>query len=328
MKALIKTTRIITEEELNEVRAIFPSLSFTIERISDTPVPTWNPYFKLIEVDWAWFRSLFKSDKAHDVHCYVTDQATLNSINVTKYLGLYSLDADDTHEFWFGVPDRLNKRAHANGFTSNFAWLFVHELLHGKEHFAKAKDRTHDMQDQGRLKELAAEYTSPAKKKELHEKTITLSKTLRDLLLRLFIGRYQRPLPNHWTSVSQKYLNPDPVTYKQSGVHPGTDFAAPVGTPILAPDDGEITRSSYSPTLGNWVEFRFGNLYLIALHLANKQTPRQVRRGEPIGFVGSTGLINGIHAHLEVWARPMDRELLNSKGMVEALTMNITDLIR
>lgn len=326
MKTLVKTTTHIDPKAIDEVKELFPVISFTIERVQERPVPTWNPYFKLIEVDWSWFRRLFV-ETGYDIHTYVATRDQLRAANITKYLGLYSLDNDGIHEFWFGLPTSLHKDAKANGFKTNFAYLFTHELCHGLEHFGKQKDRTHEMVAQGRLKELASYYSSAPVTPVDKSQVVLLAKQAIALFLRLLRGRYARPLPNHWHLVTQRYLNPDPITYPATGVHVGTDFATPLGTPILAPDDGRITRSGYSPSLGYWVEFQFGNLYLVSLHCANSQAPRPVLRNEPFAFVGDTGLINGIHSHLEGWFRPMDRSLLTNKEMVEAVTFDVTKLI-
>lgn len=151
--------------------------------------------------------------------------------------------------------------------------------------------------------------------------------TLRAKLATLTSGTFLRPLPNHWQLVTQRWLNYDPETYLRTGVHVGVDFAAPLGTPILAPADGNITRTGYTDQLGNWCEFRFNGYYLVALHLRSKPQTVWVRKGTPIGYVGATGKIRGIHAHLELWTRPMDRSLLTTKEMVAKYTRDITKVI-
>lgn len=325
MKVYIKSTRQLTKEELAELRENV-DVELTIEYISETPIPTWNPYFKVIEIDWKWFKGLFKAVSGYDVHVYVTSLEDLHKVGITKYYGLYSIDNDTTYEFWIGASTKLRSTAKKNGFRTNFAYTFCHELAHGRERAMTHGDRTHVMCEQGRLKELLAEHK--VLRMELLKEQVSLYEKLLGILRTLSGRQYSRPLPNHWGNISQPYCNPDPKTYTQSGVHPGVDFPTPMGTPVLAPFDGEITRSSYSGELGNWVEFKFDDYYLIALHLANVQKPRQVKRNEPIGFIGSTGLIRGVHAHLELWKQPMDRALLTSEAAVRQYTHDITDIIR
>lgn len=323
MKAIIKTSAPITEAELDEVKELL-DVDFVVEETDELPVPTWNPYFKLIELDWKWHKSLFGRRKA-DIYCYVgTDDERLRA-QITKYRGLYNLtDSDNIHDFWFFKSEKLHKKAKLNGFKSNFAWLFIHEYLHGVQHFAHQRDSVHEMEAQGRLKELLPQSTeaSVATKK----KYLALLKQLALLLLKLSGRKYQVPLPNHWDNVTQEWLEPNPI-YTQTGVHVGVDFAAPVNTPILAPYDGEVTRSSFSGALGYWSEFKFEDKYLIALHLRGRVPLGQRKKGEPIGFVGATGNIRGIHSHLEIWICPRDASLLKSRADVERYTRDITSIV-
>lgn len=138
---------------------------------------------------------------------------------------------------------------------------------------------------------------------------------------------YLRPLPHHWGKVTQAWGNQDAETYPRSGVHVGTDFATPEGTPILAPADGIITRSGTTEQLGNWVEVKVGNRYMVALHLRETMKPKAISAGYPVGYVGKTGKIAGIHSHLEWWKVPMNRALLTSASEVAKYTEDITKVI-
>lgn len=108
--------------------------------------------------------------------------------------------------------------------------------------------------------------------------------------------------------VSQKYGAYNPYIYKLTKHHIGTDYAAPLNTPIKAPADGKATRTGVSTALGNWVEYKYAdNRYLVALHLKSQPGKRTYKAGETIGYVGKTGYIEGIHSHIEVWLEPMNR---------------------
>ncbi|GGH77348.1 peptidase M23 [Filimonas zeae] len=95
----------------------------------------------------------------------------------------------------------------------------------------------------------------------------------------------------------------DPV-YKVAKFHAGLDFAAPQGTPIYATADGVIKEANYNAGgYGNHVvinhgygyETLYGHMYKI------KSKPGDhVKRGEVIGYVGSTGKSTGPHCHYEV----------------------------
>ena len=88
-------------------------------------------------------------------------------------------------------------------------------------------------------------------------------------------------------------------------MHKGTDFAAPMGTPIMASGDGVIKRARWCGGGGNCVKIRHNSTYeTIYAHMKNfargiKEGVR-VRQGQIIGYVGSTGKSTGPHLHYEV----------------------------
>jgi len=95
----------------------------------------------------------------------------------------------------------------------------------------------------------------------------------------------------------------DPV-YKTTKFHAGLDFAAPQGTPIYATANGTIeTAGNTGNGYGNHVvinngygyETLFGHMYRVKVRAGQK-----VKRGEVIGWVGSTGKSTGPHCHYEV----------------------------
>lgn len=103
----------------------------------------------------------------------------------------------------------------------------------------------------------------------------------------------------------------DPV-YKTIKFHAGLDFAAPQGTPIYATADGRVTTAGNTGNgYGNHVEINHGfgyeTLYghMFRIKVRSGQT---VKRGEVIGWVGSTGKSTGPHLHYEVHkgGRPLD----------------------
>jgi murein DD-endopeptidase MepM/ murein hydrolase activator NlpD len=95
----------------------------------------------------------------------------------------------------------------------------------------------------------------------------------------------------------------DPV-YKTVKYHSGLDFAAPQGTPIYATANGVIrTASNLGTGYGNHVVINHGYGYetLYGHMFRIKVKPGQrVKRGEIIGWVGSTGKSTGPHCHYEV----------------------------
>ncbi|MGA9239392.1 M23 family metallopeptidase [Robiginitalea sp.] len=96
----------------------------------------------------------------------------------------------------------------------------------------------------------------------------------------------------------------DPFT-KARKMHWGMDFTAPRGTPIYASGDGKIKRADNRASgYGKHIRLEHGYGYMtIYAHLSryNVKVGEQVKRGDLIGFVGSTGRSEAPHLHYEVW---------------------------
>ena len=88
-------------------------------------------------------------------------------------------------------------------------------------------------------------------------------------------------------------------------MHRGTDFAAPMGTPIMASGSGVIIRARWCGGGGNCIKIKHNSTYeTIYAHMKNfargiKEGLR-VKQGQIIGYVGSTGKSTGPHLHYEV----------------------------
>lgn len=98
-------------------------------------------------------------------------------------------------------------------------------------------------------------------------------------------------------------MRSDPFT-KARKMHYGMDFSAPRGTPIYASGDGVVVRADNGATgYGNHIriDHGFGYISLYAhLFKYNVKKNQKVRRGDLIGFVGSTGRSEGPHLHYEI----------------------------
>lgn len=94
----------------------------------------------------------------------------------------------------------------------------------------------------------------------------------------------------------------DPI-YGSSKFHEGLDFSASIGTPVYATADGEITVAKREAGYGNCIDIDHGYNYLTRYaHLSEilVKEGSQVKRGQMIGKVGSTGKSTGPHLHYEV----------------------------
>ena len=101
-------------------------------------------------------------------------------------------------------------------------------------------------------------------------------------------------------------------------VHPGTDYAVPIGTPVYATAPGTVVRADESPTLGNVVYVKSGQVSFLQQPLGNAYTTyahgsslvvsvgNRVNTGDLIMYSGNTGKSTGPHVHYEVIASPFE----------------------
>ena len=85
--------------------------------------------------------------------------------------------------------------------------------------------------------------------------------------------------------------------------HSGVDLAAPSGTPIIAADGGEVLQASYSGGYGySILIYHGGGFATFYAHMSSFAVGQgqMVKRGQVIGYVGTTGWTTGPHLHFEV----------------------------
>ena len=88
-------------------------------------------------------------------------------------------------------------------------------------------------------------------------------------------------------------------------MHRGTDFAAPMGTPIMASGDGIVKKAGWCGGGGNCVKIKHNSTYqTVYAHMSKFargiKAGVRVKQGQTIGYVGSTGKSTGPHLHYEV----------------------------
>lgn len=123
-----------------------------------------------------------------------------------------------------------------------------------------------------------------------------------------------RPVRYH--AMSSKIGRREHPLRRRIRFHAGTDYAAPVGTPVRAVADGVVVRSERSWTAGNYIIIRHdgpaAGLETKYLHLHRRAAGIapgvRVRQGQLIGEVGKTGRVTGPHLHFEVrrFRAPLD----------------------
>lgn len=119
--------------------------------------------------------------------------------------------------------------------------------------------------------------------------------------------------------------------------HNGLDFAAPVRSPIYATGDGIVTYANGGTTYGNAVfinhgygfETRYGHMSQFIVSIG-----QNIKRGQVIGYVGSTGLSGGNHLHYEVlyhtkFVNPINffQRDLNNKEYEKLISLGSKDIL-
>ena len=91
-------------------------------------------------------------------------------------------------------------------------------------------------------------------------------------------------------------------------MHQGIDFAAPTGTPVVAPADGVVVEARRWGGYGNWLRIRHSNglesgYGHLSRYASGVRAGQRVRQGQVVAYVGSTGASTGPHLHYEIWRR-------------------------
>ncbi|AKA34819.1 M23 family metallopeptidase [Flagellimonas lutaonensis] len=98
--------------------------------------------------------------------------------------------------------------------------------------------------------------------------------------------------------------------------HKGTDYAAPIGTPIIATADGTVTESTRRGGNGRYVKIRHNGTYSTQyLHMRKQKVKKGdfVRQGDVIGWVGMTGNTSGPHVCYRFWKNGRQVDPLREK---------------
>lgn len=106
--------------------------------------------------------------------------------------------------------------------------------------------------------------------------------------------------------ISSRYNLRRKIAYYGNRVRPhrGTDFAAKIGTPILATASGTVSASAKRGGNGNYVKIKHNNTYSTQyLHMQRRKVKKgqYVKQGEVIGWVGMTGNTGGPHVCYRFW---------------------------
>lgn len=134
--------------------------------------------------------------------------------------------------------------------------------------------------------------------------------------------------PVQFSRISSRYnLKRKIAYYGRTKPHFGTDFAAPVGTPIRATANGTVEAASYTKGNGNYVTLRHNGTYRTQyLHMKKRLVKKgqHVKQGDVIGTVGMTGYTSGPHVCYRFWKNgkqvdPFKQKLPEAKPISETL---------
>ncbi|MEK9612515.1 MAG: peptidoglycan DD-metalloendopeptidase family protein [Flavobacteriaceae bacterium] len=143
--------------------------------------------------------------------------------------------------------------------------------------------------------------------------------------------------PLKFNRVSSRYNLKRRIAYYGNRIRPhkGTDFAAAVGTPILATANGTVVKSSYSRGNGNYVTIKHNGIYSTQyLHMKKRKVNvgQFVQQGDVIGWVGMTGNTSGPHVCYRFWKNgrqvdPFKQKLPDAKPISQKLKTEFANYI-
>ena len=143
--------------------------------------------------------------------------------------------------------------------------------------------------------------------------------------------------PLKFNRVSSRYNLRRRIAYYGNRIRPhkGTDFAASVGTPILATANGTVVKASYTRGNGNYVTIKHNGVYSTQyLHMKKRKVKlgEFVEQGEVIGWVGMTGNTSGPHVCYRFWKNgrqvdPFRQKLPKAKPIAPELKSKFTHYI-
>ncbi|WP_299525012.1 peptidoglycan DD-metalloendopeptidase family protein [uncultured Lutibacter sp.] len=136
-------------------------------------------------------------------------------------------------------------------------------------------------------------------------------------------------MPVKFSRISSKFNLRRKIAYYGNKVraHKGTDYAAPIGTPIMSTANGKVIESRYQGGNGNYVKVRHNSTYSTQyLHMSKRavKVGQVVKQGDIIGYIGMTGNTAGPHVCYRFWKNgqqvdPYKQKLPAAEPMKEAV---------
>ena len=125
-------------------------------------------------------------------------------------------------------------------------------------------------------------------------------------------------MPVKFSRISSRYNLRRRIAFYGNRIraHKGTDFAADIGTEIMATANGTVVESRYKGGNGNYVKIRHNGTYSTQyLHMSKRavKVGDVVKQGEVIGFIGMTGNTSGPHVCYRFWKNGVQVDPLKQK---------------
>jgi len=144
--------------------------------------------------------------------------------------------------------------------------------------------------------------------------------------------------PVSFSRVSSRYNLRRRIAYYGNRIRPhkGTDFAANVGTPIMATANGTVVKASYTRGNGNYIKIKHNATYSTQyLHMKKRKSKVGdfVKQGDVIGWVGMTGNTGGPHVCYRFWKNgrqvdPFKQKLPEAKPISESLKIKFLEYVQ
>ena len=146
------------------------------------------------------------------------------------------------------------------------------------------------------------------------------------------------PLKFNAYRISSRYNLQRKIAYygNRTRAHKGTDYAAPVGTPIIATADGEVIEATRRGGNGIYAKIRHNGTYTTQyLHMRalNVKKGQRVKQGDIIGWIGMTGNTSGPHVCYRFWKNgrqvdPLKEKLPAAAPIAKAFAKDYFDYIK
>jgi len=138
------------------------------------------------------------------------------------------------------------------------------------------------------------------KQKAVYDRTYDTKTTVSQEVLKALLASNA---PQNFNYPLESYVITSRYGWRRSGFHTGIDYAAPTGTPIYACADGVVTCAAWTGNYGYLIKVQHGGgveTYYAHCSKFNCEVGDNVKQGDLIGYVGSTGNSTGPHVHLEI----------------------------